>query len=79
MLKFSMVENNQGKVLYKYFPEGGADFGIVSFNEKTKDTNIESLAKSDKHGRYAMKLFKRIREMASKYGALETEGIIAWY
>ena len=79
MLKFTLVENNQGKVLYKYFPEGGTNFGIVSFSEKTGDASIEVLAKNDKHGRYAMKLFKRIREMTSKYGAFETEGTVAWY
>ena len=79
MLKFTLVENKQGKILYKYFPEGGADFGIVSFSEKTGDVSIETLAKNDKHGRYAMKLFKRIREMTSRYGVLETEGTVAWY
>ena len=78
MLKFTLVENKEGNALYKYFPEGGADYGIVSFNEKTGDASIETLAKNDKHGRYAMKLFKRIREMASKE-AFEKEGIVAWY
>ena len=78
MLKFTLVENKQGKVLYKYFPEGGADYGIVAFSEKTGDSSIETLAKNDKHGRYATKLFKRIREMASK-GTFEEKGIVAWY
>ena len=78
MLKFTLVENKQGKVLYKYFPEGGADYGIISFSEKIGDSSIETLAKNDKHGRYAMKLFKRIREMASK-GTFEEEGTVAWY
>ena len=78
MLKFTLVENKQGKIAYKYFPEGGADYGMVSFNEKTGDASVETLAKNDKHGRYAMKLFKRIREMTSK-GTYETEGTIAWY
>ncbi len=78
MLKFTLVENKQGKVLYKYFPEGGADYGIVLFSEKTGDSSIETLAKNDKHGRYAMKLFKRIREMANK-GTFEEEGTVAWY
>lgn len=78
MLKFTMVENKEGKVLYEYFPEGGAEFGVVSFNEKTGDVGIETLAKNDKHERYALKLFKRIREMASN-GNFEKEGTIAWY
>jgi hypothetical protein len=78
MLKFTLVENKQGKILYKYFPEGGADFGIVSFSEKTGDVSIETLAKNDRHERYALKMFKRIRAMASK-GAFEEEGTVAWY
>jgi hypothetical protein len=73
-----MVENKEGKVLYKYFPEGGADYGIVAFSEKTGDASIETLAKNDRHQRYALKLFKRIREMASN-GSFEKEGIVAWY
>ena len=78
MLKYILVRKNEGDVLYRYFPEGGADYGIVSFSEKTGDVSIETLAKSDKHGRYALKLFKRIRDMASK-GAFEEEGTVAWY
>lgn len=78
MLKFTMVENKNGKASYRYFPEGGADYGTVTFSEKTGDGSIETLAKNDRHQRYAMKLFKRIREMASK-GSFEKEGIVAWY
>lgn len=78
MLKFTMVENKEGNVLFRYFPEGGVDYGVVSFNEKTGDGSIETLAKNDRHQRYAMKLFKRIREMASK-GSFEKEGIVVWY
>ena len=78
MLKFTMVENKDGKVLYEYFPEGGAESGVVSFSEKTGDVGIETLAKNDKHERYALKLFKRIREMASN-GNFEKKGTIAWY
>ena len=78
MLKFTMVENKEGKVLYEYFPEGGTESGLVSFNEKTGTVGVETLAKTDKHERYALKLFKRIREMASN-GNFEKEGIVAWY
>lgn len=78
MLKFTMVENKEGKVLFKYFPEGEAEAGIVSFNEKTGNVGIETLAKNDKHERYALKMFKRIREMVSN-GNFEKEGIVAWY
>jgi hypothetical protein len=78
MLKFTMVENKDGKVSFRYFPEGGSDYGVVSFNEKTGDGSVETLAKNDRHQRYALKMFKRIREMASK-GSFAKEGIVAWY
>jgi hypothetical protein len=73
-----MVENKDGKVSFRYFPEGGSDYGVVSFNEKTGDGSVETLAKNDRHQRYALKMFKRIREMASK-GSFAKEGIVAWY
>lgn len=78
MLKFNMVDKKEGKVLYEYFPEGGTESGVVSFDEKSGDVSIESLAKNDRHERYAVKMFKRIREMASK-GTFDKEGIVAWY
>lgn len=78
MLKFTIIENKNSKISYKYFPEGGADYGIVSFNEKTGDSSIETLATNDRHQRYALKMFKRIIEMASN-GSFEREGIVAWY
>jgi hypothetical protein len=73
-----MVENKDGKVSFRYFPEGGSDYGVVSFNEKTGGGSVETLAKNDRHQRYALKMFKRIREMASK-GSFAKEGIVAWY
>ena len=78
MLKFAMVENKEGKVLYEYFPEGGTESGLVSFDVKTGAVGIETLSKKDKHERYALKMFKKIREMASN-GNFEKEGTIAWY
>lgn len=78
MLKFTMVENKNGKVSYRYFPEGGSDYGTVTFSEKTGDASIETLAKNDRHQRYALKMFKRIREMANN-GSFEKEGIVAWH
>lgn len=78
MLKFVLVEEKENKVLYEYSPEGGSESGIVSFNKKTGNSGIETLADNDKHQRYAMKVLKRIREMA-KSGTFEKEGMVAWY
>lgn len=76
MLKYVLLEESGKNVKYEYFPEGGSDFGIISFYDGK--FSIDSLAKNDWHELYAMKLFKKIREMASN-GVFEKEGIVAWY
>ena len=76
MLKYVLIENAGDVVRYEYFPEGESDSGIVSFRDGK--VSIETLAKNDRHERYALKLFKKIREMAST-GTFEKEGIVAWY
>lgn len=78
MLNYKLVEFQNGKVLYKYFPENGSAFGLVSFDTKTDTAKIETLAENDRHERYALKLFKFIREMARK-GTFEKAGLIVWY
>lgn len=78
MLKFVLIEERENKVFYEYYPEGGSESGIVSFNKKTGNGGIETLANNDKHQRYALKALKRIREMASK-NSFEKEGMVAWY
>ncbi len=76
MLKYVLIDNAGGVVRYEYFPEGESDSGIVSFRDGK--CSIESLAKNDRHERYALKLFKKIREMASN-GTFEEKGIVAWH
>ena len=76
MLKYVLIENAGNAVRYEYFPEGESDSGIVSFNDGK--FSIEYLAKNDRHERYALKLFKKIREMASS-GTFEEKGIVAWH
>jgi hypothetical protein len=78
MLKFVLIEKTSEKVLYRYYPEGGSDFGVVSFDKKSNTCSIITLSDKDKHQRYAMKLFSKIREFA-KDDAFDTQGIIAWY
>ena len=77
MLKFSLVEETTKKVVYKYFPEGGTDAGVVSFDKESKTNSIITLSAKDRHQRYAQKLFSRIREFANG-NSFEKEGIIAW-
>ena len=78
MLKFKIVENEQGKLVYRYYPEGNEDFGEVSYDEKTGICSIEILANNDRHKRYALKMMSRIRAMKAN-GTFEAEGMVAWY
>ena len=78
MLKFVLVEEKEDRVVYEYYPEGGSEYGTVSFDKKTGNGGIETLADNDRHQRYAMKALKRIREMASNK-SFEKEGMVAWY
>ena len=78
MLKFSLVEETPKKVVYKYYPDGDGDAGVVSYDKELKTNSIVTLPAKDKHQRYAQKLFARIREFANS-NTFEKEGTIAWY
>ncbi len=78
MLKYNLIKETDKTVLYKYFPEGESDSGVVAFDKQSGSCSIDTLADNDRHKIYALKLFKRIREFASK-GTFEKEGTVAWY
>lgn len=78
MLKFILIEETAEKVVYEYFPENGAESGTVSYDRKADKCSIVTLSKTDKHQRYAQKMFSRIREYANNK-AFQKEGIVAWY
>jgi hypothetical protein len=69
---------SEDELQYEYFPEGGTASGIVAYNKETGKCNIKKLSEEDKHQRYALKMFKRIREFASS-DSFQKEGIVAWY
>ena len=78
MLKFTLIDAAQTNRKYRYYPEGGAVYGIVSFEEGTGEAEIVKLAENDQHGIYAAKMFSRLRKMA-RTGEYEKTGMIAWY
>lgn len=78
MLKFNLVEETSKKVVYEYYPEGGSDAGVVSYDKVLKTNSIVTLSAKDKHQRYAQKLYARIREFANS-NSFEKTGMIAWY
>lgn len=77
MLKFELIEENESKALYKYFPEGGSESGIVAIDKKSGECSIENLSSNDRHQRYAIKMFKRLREYFDS-NSFDKSGMIAW-
>lgn len=65
------------EVVYEYHPEGGSDFGVISYDRKVKKCNVTTPSKKDKHLKYAQKMFARIREYANN-DLFPKEGTIAW-
>lgn len=78
MLKFVLEKETNSNVVYKYYPEGKDDVGIVSYDKVNRECKIVILATQDIHKRYAFKMFSRIRKCAEN-GFFEKEGTIAWY
>lgn len=75
-MKYCLVEKTVNMVRYKYFPEGRASFGVVSYCDG--QICIEMLADNDRHEIYAFHFIKKIKEMVLG-GAWEETGVVAWY
>lgn len=78
MLRYKLIEESINKIVYEYFPENGTHPGVVSYDKKTNECNIDTLAEKDRHQRYASKMFSKIREFANKQ-SFKKEGTIIWY
>ena len=77
MLKFKLKEETEETVVYEYYPEGKTSRGLVSYNKKTNECSIVTLSTEDRHKRYALKMFSKIKEYANN-NKFKTEGVIAW-
>ncbi len=78
MLKFILEKETEKEVVYRYYPEGNEDSGLVSYDKEKKECSIVTLSVQDRHQRYACKMFARIRAYATN-GSFEKEGMVAWY
>ena len=78
MEKLELLEVNEDKVVYKYFPETETeDFGIVSVNRKTGERKIEKLF--EKYGKtYAFHACRRLENYIAE-GKFPVNGGVAWY
>ena len=78
MLKFVLFKNDDREIQYIYYPEGGTNPGIVSYDKREGVCNIVTLSKDDECRTYALKMFSRLRKYAET-GTFKEEGMIAWY
>ncbi|MBQ7704572.1 MAG: hypothetical protein IJT73_03965 [Selenomonadaceae bacterium] len=78
MEKLELLEVNEDKAVYKYFPETETEkFGIVSVNRKTGERKIEKLF--EEYGnRYAFHACNELERYISK-GNFPVNGGVAWY
>lgn len=78
MEKLELLEVNESKVVYKYFPETETEnFGVVSVNRKTGERKIEKLF--EKYGKtYAIHACNRLEDYIED-GKFPVIGGVAWY
>lgn len=77
MERLELLEVNEDKVVYRYYPEQETDFGVVSVNRKNGERKIEKLF--DRYGQ--MYAFHACREL-ERYitnGNFPVKGGVAWY
>ena len=78
MLRYKLYNTDGNFVFYRYYPQGGKDFGTVSINTKTGETAIITPSEDDAGKRYAFKMAKRLKEFFND-NSYKDNGIIAWY
>ena len=77
MERLELLEVNEDKVIYKYYPEQEIEFGIVSVNRKTGERKIEKLF--HKYGTwYAFHACRELERYITK-GTFPVKGGVAWY
>ena len=78
MLKYVLERETDDEMVYRYFPEGKTDSGLVSYNKKTGELSVIELAPGEKFRTYALKMFYKIRTIIAN-GEFRQSGIVAWY
>lgn len=78
MEKLELLEVNEHKVIYKYYPEQETEnFGVVSVNRKTGERKIEKLF--DNYGKtYAFHACRELERYINN-GNFPVKGGVAWY
>lgn len=78
MLTFELLQETERDIMFKYYPENGAKYGVVSYDKLNRGFSIVTLSENDHHKIYAQKMIARIQRDAS-IGKFKEKGTIAWY
>ena len=78
MLTFELLQESERNIMFKYYPENGAKYGVVSYDKLDKGFSIVTLPENDRHKIYAQKMIARIQRDARK-GQFKEKGTLAWY
>jgi CRISPR/Cas system-associated exonuclease Cas4 (RecB family) len=78
MLTYKLIKESEKEAIYEYYPEGSLDAGLISYNKISKEKKVVRQSLDDRHKRYAMKMFQKIRESENE-GELPQRGMIVWY
>ena len=78
MESLELLEVNEDKVIYKYYPEQETEsFGVVSVNRKTGERKIEKLFENYPNS-YAFHACRELERYITK-GNFPVKGGVAWY
>lgn len=77
MVILKLIKKTESEVIYAYYPEGKAKYGIISYNLKTKEP---TLVKDDEAyiSEYRGHAYQKIKEF-DQNGHFEEEAMSAWY
>lgn len=78
MLKYELVMNTDDELVYKYYPEGEGEPGIVSIKKNSMECELKQLAPEDEDNYYANHMWDRLRRFVTEGNCLQS-GMIAWY
>ena len=78
MLKYILERETDNEMVYRYFPEGKSESGLVSYDKNTGELSVIELAPGELFRTYALKMFYKIRTFINN-GVFRQSGIVAWY
>lgn len=78
MVKLFLLELTNRKVIYKYHPEGEADFGIIEIDRVNKTCKVVKKATKIPHSEYWGQALAKARKMLNKDEYPDFQ-MAAWY